>query len=267
MIDPYTDGQLLPTSHLYQTDEGQLAPIRPGVDAKAGPALEAARAALQAFLLHQNYPCVGAKTALAHETFVLGDYGEMGGEDAGAACAIDLAWFAKKADEIDKQYATFIALFSPQEVGTADRFEGDLWRQLQMMNFHDQQRHPWDDSYSDNPTDPNFAYSVGGEAFYVIGMHPGADRESRRFPYPALVFNLHRQFETLREAGRFEKMRTLIRDREEELDGSPNPTLADHGTKSEAEQYAGVPHTSDWKPPFRNLGQSPASCPHRSKDD
>ena len=34
-----------------------------------------------------------------------------------------------------------------------------------------------------------------GEAFFVVGQHPGASRTARRYTRPTLIFNLHDQFE------------------------------------------------------------------------
>jgi hypothetical protein len=75
--------------------------------------------------------------------------------------------------------------------------------------------------------------SLGGRAFYVIGVHPGASRKARRFGRAALVFNLHSQFETLREDGRYDKMRAAITERDIAFSGSRNPMLAGHGEASE----------------------------------
>ena len=51
---------------------------------------------------------------------------------------------------------------------------------------------------------------------------------------PALVFNLHDQFEQLRAQGRYERMREAILERDVALAGSLNPMLARHGEASEA---------------------------------
>jgi len=63
--------------------------------------------------------------------------------------------------------------------------------------------------------------------FFVIGLHPYASRLARRFSNPALVFNSHRQFEKLREDGRYWKIQAATRSREIDLQGSINPNLAD----------------------------------------
>lgn len=93
--------------------------------------------------------------------------------------------------------------------------------------------------------------SFGGEAFFVVGLHPGASRPARRFAQPALIFNLHDQFEQLRAEGRYETMREKILRRDEALAGSRNPMLARHGEISEARQYSGRAVDGAWACPFR----------------
>ena len=84
-----------------------------------------------------------------------------------------------------------------------------------------------------------------------MGLHPRASRPARRFERPVLVFNLHDQFEQLREQRRYERMRAKIIDRDVALAGSPNPMLARHGTISEARQYSGRNvWEPDWACPF-----------------
>ena len=81
-------------------------------------------------------------------------------------------------------------------------------------------------------------------------MQKPASRPARRAPYPTLVFNLHDQFEQLRAAGRYERMREAILARDEKLAGSINPMLARHGEASEARQYSGRAVGEEWRCPF-----------------
>ncbi|PIW56526.1 MAG: hypothetical protein COW16_00365, partial [Sphingomonadales bacterium CG12_big_fil_rev_8_21_14_0_65_65_10] len=67
---------------------------------------------------------------------------------------------------------------------------------------------------------------------------------------PTLIFNLHDQFERLREEGRYETMRRSILTRDEAYSGSINPMLARHGDASEARQYSGRVVDEDWSCPF-----------------
>ena len=45
-------------------------------------------------------------------------------------------------------------------------------------------------------------------------------------------------------------LRDTIRRRDAALQGSVNPMVADHGSSSEARQYAGRKVEADWAPPF-----------------
>ena len=107
---------------------------------------------------------------------------------------------------------------------------------------------------SSDPDDPHFSLSFGGEAFFVVGIHPNASRPARRFAKPALVFNLHDQFERLRAEGRYEGMREKILVRDEALAGSRNPMLERHGAASEARQYSGRVVDEGWACPFHYRG-------------
>ena len=89
-----------------------------------------------------------------------------------------------------------------------------------------------------------------GKAFYMVGMHPNSSRKSRQAPYPAIAFNLHLQFEKLREKGRYEQVKHRIRDRDIELQGNMNPMLQDFHEGSEARQYSGRKVGEEWKCPF-----------------
>jgi FPC/CPF motif-containing protein YcgG len=66
------------------------------------------------------------------------------------------------------------------------------------------------------------------------------------------VFNLHDQFERLREEGRYERMRERIIERDVAIAGSVNPMLARHGEASEARQYSGRKVSENWTCPFRD---------------
>ena len=67
-----------------------------------------------------------------------------------------------------------------------------------------------------------------------------------------MVFNLHDQFERLREEGRYDRMRDKIIARDVALAGTPNPMLAQHGEASAARQFSGRAVNDDWQCPFRD---------------
>jgi len=53
----------------------------------------------------------------------------------------------------------------------------------------DQEYFEWDAVVSSNPSNEKFAFSFGGKAFFLVGMHPKSSRKARRFKYPAIAFN------------------------------------------------------------------------------
>ena len=182
-----------PSSHLYRVDSGTLIPVARDATAP-GPAVCAAHAAFRSFVEHPDYPCVGAKSALARSSYVMGVYPSLSEPKSAPAVVDDLRWFGAHTEDIGKSYVTFMAVFQDAAIGPPERFEATLWSYLQAMHRYDRHECDWDPAVSKNPRDPEFRFVVGGEAYFVIGLHPLARREARRFPFPMLVFNLHAQF-------------------------------------------------------------------------
>lgn len=206
---------------------------------------------LQAMIVDEGYVCTGAQAAFRQESYRMGAYAEMGSMDATAGLAHDLFTFLEDRKRIDSDFATFVAVFQQPTDLQEEAFEALLWKQLQQLHELDAEHHAWDQQVMADPDHPQFSYSFAGTACFVIGLHANSSRPSRRFPYPALVFNAHEQFERLRETGAFERMKETIRSRDLEQHGSINPMLDDFGVRSEARQYAGRAVGEDWKCPFR----------------
>jgi len=226
-------------------------------DPKEAPDLFASTAigAFRGFVLNPSFSCVGAKSAVMHESIRLGVYDQLGGVGETAGLCRDLFTFAQEvaATADDGEFKTFIAIFR-EPTGVDEReFERLLWNQLRDLNRADSAFHAWDPSVSDDPEDAHFGFSFAETAMFIVGLHPHSSREARRFPWPTLVFNPHAQFEDLREEGRWERLQQVIRAREEQLQGSLNPNLADYGTATEARQYSGRAVEADWHPPFARL--------------
>ncbi len=204
-----------------------------------------------AFLRDGDFPCVGAKSAAAR-----------GGIEVHRARSITTAWndltihdalleWAWQHTADTEGFRSLVVVFDGPDDLTEEAFEQAMWERLQSLADKDAWRgQTYDSSVSADSSDPKFALSFGGQAFFVVGMHPAASRPARRFPRPAMVFNLRHQFERLREEGRYEKMRETIINRDIKLAGSPNPMLARHGDISEARQYSGRKVDSDWACPF-----------------
>lgn len=153
-----------------------------------------AEAAFADYIAQEDFPCLAAKTAVArgHVTFFHGSSIDCPAHDAALLDA--LAEFARPSDA-ESPFRSFVALFPDSPATSPRAFESAMWQRLQRLHDLDATRFPWDDSVSSDPASPNFSMSLGGHAFYVVGLHPRSTRRARRFPLTAMVFNLHRQFE------------------------------------------------------------------------
>lgn len=213
-----------------------------------------ARQAHQSFrerILASDFSCVAAKAAFNTDHYAFASYGELGSPEATAALARDLERFCHDQDGMDSDFTTMVAVFRGPREMDEPAFEARLWAQLRALHCADTS--PYSPEVSADPRDPTFGFSFAGRAFFVIGGHPGSSRIARAFPFPALVFNAHRQFRTLKGDGRWPRFQETIRDREMKLQGSLNPNLADHGQASEARQYSGRAVEPDWQAPFPAL--------------
>ena len=260
--NPFDGDLALRYSRYYGTKAGRAVLCS---DPKATPDLFASAAvgAFRGFVLNPDFSCVGAKSAVMHESYRLGVYDQLGGEGETAGLCRDLFTFTQEvAASDDGEFKTFVAIFR-EPTGVDEReFERLLWEQLRAMNRIDAAYHAWDKSVSDDPDSPHFGFSFAAMAYFIVGLHPHSSREARRFPWPTLVFNPHGQFQHLREEGRWERLQQVIRAREEHLQGSLNPNLADYGTATEARQYSGRAVEADWHAPFRRtLGATASACP------
>ena len=220
-----------------------------------GGKTDTTRGHFEAFLRLQVYPCVGAKSALARDQMSFLEVGSM--ESAADDLEIHQAVTDFGRSLVDKKgvVQSLVVLFSDPKDQSEQDFEKLLWTRLQCLhNLDVASGNAWDSDAATDPQSAHFSMSVGGEAYFVIGMHPRASRPARRFEVPVMVFNPHAQFERLREDGMFDRMKTTIRQRDEDLTGESNPMLDDFGESSEARQYSGREVSKEWKCPFEFKG-------------
>jgi len=214
---------------------------------------DAWEAQFRAFIEAKDFPCVGAKSALSRGTLAVEVCHSI--ESSWDDLVIYeklLDWSASYQDD-PSLFRSLAVIFADDEPLDEDRFEQALWKRVQSLSDKDAWLGlPYDQRVSSDPDDPHFSLSFGGEAFFVVGMHPKASRPARRFARPVMVFNLHDQFEQLRSQGRYEKIRETILERDVKIAGSINPMLARHGETSEAAQYSGRLVGPEWQCPFQN---------------
>jgi uncharacterized protein len=203
------------------------------------------------FVQDSAFPCVGAKSALNK-----GQMNFLIAQDITSAWDDLHIWphisaLAKHYRSNPELFQTLVVIFRNKGLMTEENFERAIWARLQSLSDKDE----WlgevcDPRVSADPEDPHFAVSFGGEAFFIVGLHPNSSRPARRFSHPVMVFNLHDQFERLRAAGRYEPLRETILKRDEQLAGSRNPMLAEHGEISSARQYSGRGVEDGWECPY-----------------
>ncbi len=205
----------------------------------------------RAFVRRRDFPCVGAKSAAGRGqmAFVVARDMRSGWDDLRIYTA--LLAFADRYRQDPRMFESFVVLFESGAAPSEDEFEALLWSRLQSLADKDAwhgQAH--DERVSADPESPHFSLSFGGEAFFVVGLHPRASRPARRFETPALVFNPRAQFTALRDLDRYEGLRATIIARDVAVAGSINPMLARHGEMSEARQFSGREVEADWTCPF-----------------
>jgi uncharacterized protein len=209
------------------------------------------------FVRDAAFPCVGAKSALnkGQMHFVLADDICSAWDDLRILPHIGA--LAKHYRETPELFQTLVVIFRKSDKLSERRFERAVWDRLQSLSDKDEWLgQPVDPRISTDPEDPHFAVSFAGEAFFIVGLHPSASRPARRFDHPVMVFNLHDQFERLRAEGRYDPLRNTIMKRDEQLAGSMNPMLAQHGDASAARQYSGRQVEDDWVCPFSRKSEA-----------
>ncbi|WP_310728644.1 guanitoxin biosynthesis heme-dependent pre-guanitoxin N-hydroxylase GntA [Streptomyces sp. N2A] len=210
----------------------------------------AIRGQLDRFIQTREFSCLGARAALKRDTITHRHYRRMGDENSARENYRDLLEYVEAVRPLlsDQSFRTFVATFD--EPGTVDEltYEGLLWRHLQLMHDLDSRTFGLDKGASSDPRTPNFGFHTGGHAFFVVGMHPGASRASRRFSTSAIAFNSLAQFMLLGE--KFYSMQGAIRRRETTNNGSVNPSFTVYEYEQPARHFSGRFTEEDWTCPY-----------------
>jgi uncharacterized protein len=209
--------------------------------------------AFASFISQADFPCIGAKAALAQGglmTLIAQDIRSMDDDQA-----IHDAVLAQADAPCRNEHplVSFAVIFEHQNYLDERGFEQALWQRLAgLMAIDVADGMPWSATASRDVSAPDYAMSVGGSAYFVIGLHPNASRLARRFSHCAIVFNAHKQFDEMRADGRYQRFQATNRAREFSAHGSLNPMLGDFGKTSEAPQYSGRFVEKTWICPMHN---------------
>jgi FPC/CPF motif-containing protein YcgG len=202
------------------------------------------------FINEKEFPCVVAKAALARNHIKSHVASHMACPASDVSILHFLYDFVDQYRLSSEPYHSAAVIFKGPLNTNEETFDALLWERLNALSVLDKISYAHDSRVASDPEDPNYSYSIKSEAFFVVGLHPGSERRSRRFKYPALIFNPHAEFEKLRRLNRYEKLKGVVRKRDVIFSGTVNPMLDDFGNSSEAIQYSGKRHASEWKCPL-----------------
>lgn len=202
------------------------------------------------FIINQKHPCVMANTVFKLDNYHLKVYDKLQNEENIKPILKDIENYIENYDFESNNFESLIVCFKDNEFISETNFENELWNFLQKLHNNDNEK--WDPNVSQDPNNPDFSFSIKGKAFYIVGMHPESSRMARRAPYCTIAFNLHWQFEKMREMGIYQRVKNRIRRRDEKFQGTINPVLQDFGNESETKQYSGRNVGSKWKCPFHS---------------
>ena len=205
------------------------------------------------FIQAPTFPCVMAKAVVSKgfvsQHSILG-YHPV--ESATQARAL-LYTFVDRFRSYPETLSTFSVSFTDAKLKNFKAFEEFFWQFLMELDHQDKMEYGHDPRVKNNPQSDKFSFSIRGEAFFMLVLHPESPRLARRYIEPTIIFNAHQQFDDLRKKGVFHKIRDLIRKRDKDLQGYINPMVTDHGTRSEVFQYMGRMYTQESKCPFHRL--------------
>lgn len=207
--------------------------------------------AYKEFISDKDFVCVAAKAALAKQQIQGMVAGHMACPRDDQAILDFLYSFIDTYRASRELYHSAVVIFQPSGINSEEMFDDLLWQRLQSLSSLDAKQHSYDERVAADPASPAFSFSLKQESFFIIGLHPGSSRVSRRFEYPALVFNPHQQFEQLRATEKYGQLKKVVRKRDVTVSGSVNPMLEDFGEASEVYQYSGRRYDQQWQCPLK----------------
>jgi FPC/CPF motif-containing protein YcgG len=207
--------------------------------------------AYKEFISDKDFVCVAAKAALARQQIECMVAGHMACPRDDDAILQFLYSFIDTYRASRDLYHSAVVIFQHSGIVSEEMFDDLLWQRLQALSCRDAKFHPYDERVAPDPASPHFSFSLKQESFFIIGLHPGSSRASRRFQYPALVFNPHQQFEQLKETPKYSQLKKVVRKRDVTVSGSVNPMLEDFGEASEVYQYSGRQYDQQWQCPLK----------------
>jgi FPC/CPF motif-containing protein YcgG len=211
---------------------------------------ETIRQDIRKLLGEKFYPCVAAVQSRAKNDFVVETCegfgtGKSRGQIRSAVLNFLEAWKRTRSTTLSLWIA-----YPNDKTNSEVAFEKAMWDELSSLTSVEERESDWASGWSQNPNDRNFTLCIGGHAFFVVGLHEQSSRKGRRFPYPALIFNVYDQFRDLQAQGAYDPMVAKNRQRDVRFNGDVNPMSETWGDTWETIQFSGRKNSSEWKCPF-----------------
>lgn len=200
---------------------------------------QSSHAYFQELVLHPDFACIAGQGVARGKRYAFNAYPDMTSADVAEGVSHDLLKFKEEfglADKKDKiQLVSFVAAFeNPKITNQLDGAE-NLYKLLGNMHKADEQKgYAWSTKVSKDINSPDFGFSSSGDAFFITYLYPHAASAARKSEVPMVLFTAHTIFEKMKETDAFEKMKSHIRGRQDEV----HPHSANHGDANEFRQYA-----------------------------
>lgn len=135
-------------------------------------------------------------------------------------------------------FASFDVAFTKTEFVSEEDAALQLYTLLvNMHNYDKSQNYSWAEGISSDPHSPNFQMSIGGYAWFLPLLWPGAYAPSRRFEHVFLPWQSNNLFDALRRTGKYEAAQKTVRDNEIKMHGFVPALLGQLGQNLEILSY------------------------------
>lgn len=137
-----------------------------------------------------------------------------------------------------KEFASFdVAFVNTRFDSQAEACVGLYSLLINMHRYDKDKGYPWAEGVSNDPNNPNFQMSIGGQAWFLPLLWPGAYAPARRAPHVYLAWQSNNLFEALKKANKYEAAQDLVRAKEVEIHGSVPKLLGQLGQNLEILSY------------------------------
>lgn len=157
----------------------------------------------------------------------------------------DIATIGQTGRLSPNNFASFDVAFVNTNFAHQQEASYELYSLLINMHKYDkQQGYPWAPGVSNDPHSFDFQMSVGGHAWFLPLLWPGAYAPSRRAPHVYLPWQSNNLFEALKKAKKYEAAQNMVRSEEVRVHGFVPKLLGQLGKNLEILSYL-LPHESE----------------------